>query len=51
MIVAIIAVFVIAVLIPVGFVMSTAVAAATFGELLGRKAQREGDSELVESNY
>ena len=51
MISALIAAFIIVVVLPVGFLMSTTVAAATFGFLLGSKAEREGNPELVDSNY
>ncbi len=38
--------------IPVGFLVSTMVGAAAFGELLRKDAERRhGDSELVEANY
>lgn len=51
MIVAIIVAIVIVVVIPVGFLMSTSVAAAVFGFLLKTRAEAEGNSELVEANY
>ncbi len=38
--------------IPVGFLVSTMVGAAAFGELLRKDAERRhGDSELVEANH
>ncbi|MCP3991516.1 MAG: hypothetical protein GY724_20755 [Actinomycetia bacterium] len=52
MLVAIIFAVILVVVIPVGFLMSTMGAAAAFGELLRKDAERRhGDSELLDTNY
>ncbi|MGF1598585.1 MAG: hypothetical protein ACFCVK_16935 [Acidimicrobiales bacterium] len=52
MIGAIIVAVIIVVVIPVGFLMSTAVAAGALGALLRANAEAEhADSELLETNY
>ncbi len=49
---AIIVAVIIVVVIPVGFLMSTAVAAGALGALLRANAEAEhADSELLETNY
>ena len=52
MIVAIAFAVILVIVIPVGFLISTALAAALFGELLRTDAEgRNADSELLETNY
>lgn len=49
---AIIFAVILVVVIPVGFLMSTSVAAAALGALLKNDAeQRNADSELIDTNY
>ncbi|MEM8922815.1 MAG: hypothetical protein AAGD35_04875 [Actinomycetota bacterium] len=44
--------FILIVVIPVGFLMSTSIAAAVMGELLRHDAEkRNDDSELLDTNY
>ncbi len=51
-VVAIIFAFVLVFVIPIGFLMSTTIAAGTLGELLRLKAERDhADSELLDTNY
>ena len=52
MIAAIIFAFIVVVVIPVGFLMSTSIAAGAIGALLRHDAERRNaDSELLETNY
>jgi hypothetical protein len=52
MIAAIIFAFIVVVVIPVGFLMSTSIGAAALGALLKSDAERRApDSELLDTNY
>lgn len=52
MLAAIIFAFIVVVAIPVGFLMSTSIAAAALGALLKNDAEhRNADSELLETNF
>ena len=52
MIAAIIFAIIVVVVIPVGFLMSTSIAAAAVGSLLKTNAERtNADSELIDTNY
>jgi hypothetical protein len=52
MVVGIVFAFILVIGIPIGFLMSTTVAAATLGELLRLGSERDNaDSELLDTNY